>query len=128
MDRTREEAEANAAFDPKLLEPYIIKDPQALTINAAKALENLGKAASVWLKPRETGEIVDPVAEPYVEEYAGVAFSLCQLDTLVSGRCRVDIEALVLEHALERVANTFFIIYNENLHPGKSVTFGLPLM
>ena len=67
MDRMREEAEANAAFDPKLLEPYIIKDPQARTINAAKALENLGKAASVWLKPRETGEIVDPVAEPVAE-------------------------------------------------------------
>ena len=30
MDRTREEAEAGAAFDPKLIEPYIIKDPQAL--------------------------------------------------------------------------------------------------
>ena len=67
MDRTREEAEAGGAFDPKLIEPYIIRDPQALTINAAKALENLGKAASVWLKPRESGEFVDPVSEPVAE-------------------------------------------------------------
>ena len=67
MDRTREEAEAGAAFDPKLIEPYIIRDPQALAVNAAKALESLGKAASVWLKPRETGEVVDPVPEPVAE-------------------------------------------------------------
>ncbi|WP_159951299.1 class I poly(R)-hydroxyalkanoic acid synthase [Rhizobium sp. 18065] len=68
MDNKREEtAQSGPAFDAKLIEPYIIKDPQALAINAAKALENLGKAASSWLAPRERGEIVDPVAEPVSE-------------------------------------------------------------
>jgi len=54
-------------FDPKLIEPYIVKDPEAMAMNFAKALENLGKAASTWLAPRERGEIVDPVSEPMTE-------------------------------------------------------------
>ncbi|MBO3760106.1 class I poly(R)-hydroxyalkanoic acid synthase [Ciceribacter sp. L1K22] len=57
-------ASGRPAIDPALIEPYIVKDPQAMAMNAARALENLGKAASEWLRPRETGEIVDPVAEP----------------------------------------------------------------
>lgn len=67
MDRMREETGAGAAFDPKLIEPYIIKDPQALAVNAARALENLGKAASAWLEPRQGGELSDPVSEPVAE-------------------------------------------------------------
>ncbi|MCO6178132.1 alpha/beta hydrolase [Ciceribacter sp. RN22] len=54
-------------FDPKLIEPYIVKDPEALALNVARALENLGKAASTWLAPRERGEIVDPVSQPLTE-------------------------------------------------------------
>jgi polyhydroxyalkanoate synthase len=68
VDNKREEtAQSGPAFDAKLLEPYIVRDPQALAVNAAKALENLGKAASSWLAPRERGEIVDPVSEPMSE-------------------------------------------------------------
>lgn len=71
MTSTREEAGQGGAkaagFDPKLIEPYVVKDPQALTLNVAKALENLGKAASSWLAPRERGEVVDPVSEPMAE-------------------------------------------------------------
>ncbi|QLF70316.1 class I poly(R)-hydroxyalkanoic acid synthase [Peteryoungia desertarenae] len=68
MDQKREDAAHSApGFDPKLIEPYIVKDPQALAVNAAKALENLGKAASTWLAPRERGEIIDPVSEPMTE-------------------------------------------------------------
>ncbi|WP_250954503.1 class I poly(R)-hydroxyalkanoic acid synthase [Rhizobium sp. CG5] len=54
-------------FDPKLLDAYVVKDPEAMAMNFAKALENLGKAASTWLAPRERGEIVDPVSEPMTE-------------------------------------------------------------
>lgn len=53
-------------FDPKTLEAYVVKDPQALAINMAKAAENLGKAATEWLGPRERGEVsegIDPVTE-----------------------------------------------------------------
>jgi polyhydroxyalkanoate synthase len=53
-------------FDPKALEPYVVKDPQALAVNMAKAAENLGKAATEWLGPRERGEVVDGI-DPVTE-------------------------------------------------------------
>ncbi|MHB0950469.1 MAG: PHA/PHB synthase family protein [Allorhizobium sp.] len=71
MSRDTDDGEKSGAtargFDPQLIEPYIVKDPEAMAINFAKALENLGKAASTWLAPRERGEIVDPVSEPMSE-------------------------------------------------------------
>ena len=54
-------------FDPAAIEPYIVKDPEALTVNLARTVEQLGKAASAWLAPRESGEKVDTVAEPMVD-------------------------------------------------------------
>lgn len=36
--------------------PYSIRDPQQMAMNIARALENLGKAATLWLEPRERGE------------------------------------------------------------------------
>lgn len=67
MDSTRDSTDSGTAFDPQMVEPYIIKDPQSLALNTARALENLGKAASGWLKPRESGEIAVPVSEPMAE-------------------------------------------------------------
>ncbi|MCM2399731.1 class I poly(R)-hydroxyalkanoic acid synthase [Rhizobium sp. S153] len=71
MSSEREDARQNgsgtAGFDPKLIEPYIVRDPETLAVNVARAMENLGKAASTWLAPRERGEIVDPVSEPMTE-------------------------------------------------------------
>ena len=43
-------------FDPASFEAYVIRDPQALMMNVARAMENLGRAASEWLGPRERGE------------------------------------------------------------------------
>ena len=54
-------------FDPATIEPYIVKDPEALTVNFARTIEQLGKAASAWLAPRESGEKVDTVSEPMVD-------------------------------------------------------------
>ncbi|MBB5572406.1 MULTISPECIES: class I poly(R)-hydroxyalkanoic acid synthase [Rhizobium] len=54
-------------FDPKSVEPYIVKDPEAMAVNFARALENLGKAASAWLAPRERGEKIDTVADPMTD-------------------------------------------------------------
>jgi polyhydroxyalkanoate synthase len=56
-----------AAFDPAAVEPYIVKDPEALTVNLARTVEALGKAASAWLAPRESGEKVDTVSEPMID-------------------------------------------------------------
>ncbi|HEV7246788.1 MAG TPA: class I poly(R)-hydroxyalkanoic acid synthase [Shinella sp.] len=54
-------------FDPAVIEPYVVKDPEALTVNLARTVEQLGKAASAWLAPRESGEKVDTVSEPMVD-------------------------------------------------------------
>ncbi len=54
-------------FDPAAIEPYVVKDPEALTVNLARTVEQLGKAASAWLAPRESGEKVDTVSEPMVD-------------------------------------------------------------
>jgi polyhydroxyalkanoate synthase len=54
-------------FDPKGIEPFVVKDAESLAINLARSAENLGKAASEWLRPRETGEKVDIVAEPLTD-------------------------------------------------------------
>lgn len=54
-------------FDPATIEPYVVKDPEALTVNIARMVEQLGKAASAWLAPRESGAKVDTVSEPMVD-------------------------------------------------------------
>jgi polyhydroxyalkanoate synthase len=38
-----------------------------MAMNFARALENLGKAASAWLAPRESGEISDNAADPMTD-------------------------------------------------------------
>lgn len=54
-------------FDPATIEPYVVKDPEALTVNLARTVEQLGKAASAWLAPRESGAKIDTVSEPMVD-------------------------------------------------------------
>ncbi|MFT4184357.1 MAG: class I poly(R)-hydroxyalkanoic acid synthase [Rhizobium sp.] len=69
-DSKRDNSEGNGGFpgfDPKSVEPYIVRDPEAMAVNFARALENLGKAASAWLAPRESGEKVDTVADPITD-------------------------------------------------------------
>lgn len=55
------------SFDPKTIEPYVVKNPEALAVNFARTVEQLGKAASAWLAPRERGEKVDTLADPVVD-------------------------------------------------------------
>ncbi|MFS8110930.1 class I poly(R)-hydroxyalkanoic acid synthase [Rhizobium jaguaris] len=69
-DSKRDKSEGNGTFpgfDPKSVEAYIVKDPEAMAVNFARALENLGKAASAWLAPRERGEKIDTVADPITD-------------------------------------------------------------
>ena len=54
-------------FDPKSVEAYMVKDPQALAMNLARAAENLGKVASEWLGPRERGEIAESDLNPLTD-------------------------------------------------------------
>ncbi|POO57302.1 PHA/PHB synthase family protein [Agrobacterium rosae] len=60
----KDEEEKPDGFDPKSADAYILRDPQAFAMNVAKALENLGKAASEWIAPRERGEIPHNSASP----------------------------------------------------------------
>jgi polyhydroxyalkanoate synthase len=63
----RPSGQALPGFDPAQLEPFVVKNPEALTVNLARSLENLGKAASEWLKPRESGEKIDYANEPMTD-------------------------------------------------------------
>ncbi|WP_310299023.1 class I poly(R)-hydroxyalkanoic acid synthase [Rhizobium sp. BE258] len=54
-------------FETADLDPYLMKDPEAMAMNFARALENLGKAASAWLAPRERGDVSDKAAEPMTD-------------------------------------------------------------
>ena len=54
-------------FDPESAEAYIVKDPAALAVNLARALEHVGQAASDWLGARERGDVVDPAADPVTD-------------------------------------------------------------
>ncbi|PWW03747.1 polyhydroxyalkanoate synthase [Hoeflea marina] len=48
-------------------EAYVVKDPEAMARNIARMLEELGKAASAWVEPRERGEISDTMSEPMAD-------------------------------------------------------------
>lgn len=67
MTDSKRENGAKLDFDAKDLDPYMLKDPEAMALNFARALENLGKAASAWLGPRERGEITDTAVEPVTD-------------------------------------------------------------
>ncbi len=66
-DGDTREAAGFAGFDPRTIEPYVVKNPEALAVNFARTVEQLGRAASAWLAPRERGEKVDTVADPVVD-------------------------------------------------------------
>lgn len=54
-------------MDPKQLEPFLVKDPDAFAINMARMVEAAGKAASAWLAPREAGAKAENFSEPLVD-------------------------------------------------------------
>ena len=67
MTQEHKDGPSLPGFDPGSIEPYIVKDPEAMALNFARMLENLGKAASAWIAPRESGEKVDTVSEPVTD-------------------------------------------------------------
>lgn len=48
-------------------DPYAVRDPEAFARNMARAFEQIGKAASAWVEPRERGEITDPGPMAYAD-------------------------------------------------------------
>ncbi|HET7411122.1 MAG TPA: class I poly(R)-hydroxyalkanoic acid synthase, partial [Pararhizobium sp.] len=57
----------NPFCDPKSIEPYVVKDPEAFARNVARMLEELGRAAAAWVAPRERGEKLDTLSEPVTD-------------------------------------------------------------
>ncbi|WP_309084846.1 class I poly(R)-hydroxyalkanoic acid synthase [Chelativorans sp.] len=49
------------------VEPYLVRDPERFALNLARALEEAGRAAAAWARPRETGERRDVVPEPFAD-------------------------------------------------------------
>ena len=69
-EKTEDAANGGTPFgsiDPKAIEPYIVKDPEAMAMNVARMVENLGKAASAWMEPREKGEVADTMSDPMAD-------------------------------------------------------------
>jgi polyhydroxyalkanoate synthase len=67
MAREGEQREAVPSLDASAIEPYIVKDPEAFALNFARMLEELGRAASAWVAPRESGQKTDTVSEPVAD-------------------------------------------------------------
>jgi polyhydroxyalkanoate synthase len=71
--RQQPPGDALPGFDPAKIEPFVVKNPEALTLNIARSLENLGKAASEWLQPREKGEKTNADIEPLTDIVATIS-------------------------------------------------------
>ncbi|WP_099866862.1 PHA/PHB synthase family protein [Pararhizobium haloflavum] len=67
MSNTTDSKKASDKIDASSIEPYIIKDPEAFARNLARMLEELGRAASAWVRPRESGEKTDTLSEPVAD-------------------------------------------------------------
>lgn len=66
MSKSADSDKVNSAAESPV-EQYLVKDPERFALNMARMIEEAGKAASAWAKPRESGEIRDSVAEPVVD-------------------------------------------------------------
>ena len=50
--------------DLSAVEPFVVKDPEAMARNMAHMVEEMGKAAAAWVAPRESGEKTDSLTGP----------------------------------------------------------------
>lgn len=66
MTDKKKEAERKES-PPSSVEQYVISDPDRFALNLARMVEEAGKAASAWVKPREEGARHDVVAEPVAD-------------------------------------------------------------
>jgi polyhydroxyalkanoate synthase len=66
MTDKKKEAERKES-PPSSVEQYVISDPVRFALNLARMIEEAGRAASAWVKPREEGARHDVVAEPVAD-------------------------------------------------------------
>jgi polyhydroxyalkanoate synthase len=67
MADKKEEEKAVPAEKGSAIDAYLIKDPEAFARNLARMVEAAGNAASAWIRPRESGEKTDNLAEPMAD-------------------------------------------------------------
>lgn len=60
----RPKTEQTNPADLVAVEPFVVKDPEAMARNMAHMVEEMGKAAAAWVKPRESGEKSDSLSGP----------------------------------------------------------------
>ncbi|MEO1701899.1 MAG: class I poly(R)-hydroxyalkanoic acid synthase [Pseudomonadota bacterium] len=66
-ERKRQETSVEQGAEQNPLEPYIIKDPEVFSKNLARMIEAAGHAAAEWIRPRETGQYRDTLADPMAD-------------------------------------------------------------
>src|SRR6185312_5755645 len=66
MTEKKKDAEHKESPPPSV-DQYVIRDPDRFALNLAHMIEEAGKAASAWAKPREEGVRHDVVAEPVAD-------------------------------------------------------------
>ena len=52
MSKSDDSGKANAGAESQV-EQYLVKDPERFALNLARMVEEAGKAAAAWAKPRE---------------------------------------------------------------------------
>ncbi len=60
---TKDRAEDRKAEAGPEAAPYMVRDPEALARNIARMVEEAGKAAAAWVRPRESGEKQDDLSD-----------------------------------------------------------------
>ena len=64
---TRDDSSNSETENRSKVDQYLVKDPERLAVNLARAIEQAGKAAAAWTAPREKGEVRDSMAEPVTD-------------------------------------------------------------
>lgn len=65
---TQSRKQDNTQSDPgEVFETYMVRDPERFALNLARALEEAGKAAAAWSRPREEGERSEDAIEPMAD-------------------------------------------------------------
>ncbi len=53
--------------EPSTVQDYVVKEPEKFAANMAQMMEEAGRVAAAWSRPREAGEVHDSVAEPLAD-------------------------------------------------------------
>jgi polyhydroxyalkanoate synthase len=64
---TSDDSGNRSTDEASTVDQYLVKDPERFALNLARVIEEAGKAAAAWARPREQGELRDHAAEPMAD-------------------------------------------------------------